>query len=123
MRALPDAQVRVRKGELVCVVTLQPKPACKRYTAEIRYKHRDRPHVRILAPALELHPGAASLPHVYQGDELCLHLPGEWRDELLLARTIFPWTCAWLVHYEVWLVTGHWTGSGHDCPAMQPASG
>ncbi|MDP9848099.1 hypothetical protein [Streptosporangium lutulentum] len=33
---------------------------------------------------------------------------------MLLARTILPWTCEWLLHYELWLITGRWAGSGED---------
>lgn len=31
---------------------------------------------------------------------------------MLLAKTILPWTAEWLLHYEVWLVTGEWVGGG-----------
>lgn len=113
---LPEAEVKVRRGELVCIAPLQPSPACRRYTARIVYRHRCWPRVTITDPPLELHPGATALPHVYSGGDLCLYLPGQWREEMLLADTILPWTAEWLLHYELWLVTGHWSGSGHDCP-------
>jgi hypothetical protein len=29
-----------------------------------------------------------------------------------IADTIVPWTAEWLVHYEIWLVTGEWYGGG-----------
>jgi hypothetical protein len=32
-----------------------------------------------------------------------------------IADTIVPWTAEWLVHYEIWLMTGEWYGGG-DCP-------
>jgi hypothetical protein len=44
---------------------------------------------------------------------LCLYYPGQWRPDLLLSTTIVPWTAEWLMHYELWLATGHWTGGGH----------
>jgi hypothetical protein len=119
---LPEAEVSIHRGELVCTMYLQPTPACRRYTARIVYRHRRQPRVTITDPTLELHPNAVSLPHVYGGGELCLYLPGEWRDDMLLANTILPWTSEWLLHYELWLITGHWAGSGHDCPAVPPAS-
>ena len=31
---------------------------------------------------------------------------------MLLADTIVPWAAEWLMHYELWLVTGEWTGGG-----------
>jgi hypothetical protein len=120
---LPEAEISVHRGELVCAAFLQPTPASKRYTARIVYRHRRQPRVTIIDPPLELAPGAKALPHVYGGGELCLYLPGEWQENMLLADTILPWASEWLLHYEFWLVTGHWAGSGHDCPAMPSASG
>lgn len=119
---LPEADVTVQRGELVCTAFLQPSPLSERYTARIVYRHRRRPRVTIIDPPLELAPGARSLPHIYGDGTLCLCLPGEWRESMLLADTILGWTSEWLLHYEFWLVTGHWAGSGHDCPVTPPAS-
>jgi hypothetical protein len=112
--ALPHARAQVRDGRLRCSVTLQPSPICQVYTVEVTYRHRSRPRVMVTDPELKLHPRATALPHVYRGGDLCLHLPGEWNDSMLLARTILPWTSEWLLHYELWLITGRWAGSGDD---------
>jgi hypothetical protein len=50
-------------------------------------------------------------------DDLFLYLPGQWKDSMLLVDTILPWTSQGLLYYELWLITGHWMGSGHDHPA------
>ncbi|MEU8205821.1 hypothetical protein [Streptosporangium sp. NPDC049046] len=97
---------------MTCSVTLQPSAICRVYTVEVTYRHRSRPRVMVIDPELKLHPRATALPHVYPKGDLCLHLPGEWNDSMLLARTIMPWTCEWLLHYELWLITGRWAGSG-----------
>ncbi|GAB3967002.1 hypothetical protein GCM10027615_15560 [Plantactinospora veratri] len=52
-------------------------------------------------------------PHVYPADELCLYYPGGWKQNMLLSTTVVPWTAEWLMHYELWLVTGRWSGGGH----------
>jgi len=117
---LPHAQGAVHRGRLVCTVTLQPNVLCRVYTVKVTYRHRSSPRVRVIDPLLELHPRATSLPHVYSGGDLCLYLPGEWTEDMLLARTILPWTCEWLLHYELWLITGRWAGSGED-HAVSPA--
>jgi hypothetical protein len=96
---------------------LQPTPASRQYTARLTYRHRRAPRVAIIDPPLALHPGATSLPHVYADGDLCLYLPGQWKESMLLADTILPWISQWLLYYEVWLITGHWMGSGHDYPA------
>lgn len=36
----------------------------------------------------------------------------------LISRTLVPWAAEWLLHYEVWTITGKWHGGGHE-----PASG
>lgn len=39
---------------------------------------------------------------------------------MLLSTTVVPWTAEWLIHYEVWLATGQWTGGGHAPTAPHP---
>lgn len=111
---LPHARGTVRRGRLTCTVAVQPSPLSRIYTAQISYRHGSTPRVRITDPPLDLHPRATVLPHVYSDGDLCLHLPEEWREDMLLARTIMPWTSEWLLHYELWLITGRWAGSGAD---------
>ncbi len=110
---LPTATGTVRRGKLDCVMRIQPSPASQRYTVRLRYQHGRHPQVTVIDPQLTLHPHAHALPHVYPGDELCLYYPSEWRHDMLLATTILPWTAEWLMHYELWLITGRWTGGGH----------
>ncbi|MDQ1068804.1 hypothetical protein [Streptomyces canus] len=117
---LPEAQGTVRGGELVCTVPLQPTPASRCYTVRVAYRHRRRPRVTVTDPPLTLHPRATALPHVYPDGDLCLHLPGEWKEHMLLSHTILPWASEWLLHYELWRVTGRWAASGHDY-AVPPA--
>jgi len=90
--ALPETQGTVHRGELRCTAVLQPTPASRRYTARLTYRHRRAPRVAIIDPPLALHPGATSLPHVYSSGDLCLYLPGQWKESMLLADTIMPWT-------------------------------
>jgi hypothetical protein len=111
--ALKDVTVALRDGALRAEFTLQPTSASAVYRVRLVHRLRARPMVTILDPPLRRHEGAAALPHVYPGDELCLYYPGQWNDSLLLARTIVPWTSEWLLHYELWLITGRWEGGGH----------
>jgi hypothetical protein len=109
---LPGTDGTIRRGELDCTTRLQPSPASQTYTVRLRYRHGRRPRVTVTDPPLQLHPGAGALPHVYPGDELCLYFPGEWQHDMLLAATVLPWTAEWLLHYELWLITGSWAGGG-----------
>lgn len=120
---LPAARGRIYRCELHCVLPIRPSPASQTYTVQLRYRHGDHPHVTVIDPPLEAGPGRQDLPHVYPGNELCLYYPGEWRHNMLLATTVLPWIAEWLIHYEVWRVTGQWTGGGHDehqAPSPRP---
>jgi len=95
------------------------KPQYATYALEIRYQVGSFPEVRVLAPALVRLPAneEGQLPHVYPPAEdptLCLFDPqtDEWSPSMPIAQTIVPWALDWLVCYELWLMTGKWTGGG-----------
>lgn len=110
----PDARAQWKRGILSWTGSIQPGPLCHTYTVRITWDgHRRRPVVRILQPRLNA-PEGGSLPHIFPGNELCLHYPDEWSPELAIADTIIPWTSEWLYFYELWAATGEWQGGGHD---------
>jgi hypothetical protein len=89
------------------------------YRIEVRYQLGMAPQVRVLTPKLVRLPGNAEgqLPHVYPPAEdptLCLFDPrdNEWNASMFIARTTVPWSLDWLACYELWLMTGRWTGGG-----------
>lgn len=94
--------------------TVRPLPLSETYTLRIRYKKYEGPEVWVISPALKLYEDAASIPHTYVGDYLCLHYPDykEWSSDKYVAETIVPWISLWLVYYEGWLATGKWLGGG-----------
>lgn len=110
---LSAASGSVNRGVLDCVVPLQPSPASQVYTVRFVYRHGARPRATVIDPELILHPDADSLPHVYPEGDLCLYSHGEWRHDMFLSTTVVPWAAEWLLHYELWLITGHWHGGGH----------
>jgi hypothetical protein len=77
------------------------------------YKLGQRPNVYVVDPRLTRRNGEQA-PHLYGKSELCLYRPGrgEWSPSMLLSDTIVPWASEWLLHYEIWLATGEWTGGG-----------
>jgi hypothetical protein len=115
-QVIPDARSRFRRGELIAVVSLQPTAQSSTYAVEISYRPGSPPTVRVLQPALQPRPGSAGLPHVYTGDQLCLNLPGDWNPVMSIGETIIPWAAEWLLHYEIWLACGEWTGGGVHSP-------
>lgn len=81
------------------------------YVVSLRYDARRHPTVRVVNPALVPN-GDDELPHICPDGSLCLYRPGEWTWGDPLAKTVIPWACEWLFHYEVWRATGEWSGSG-----------
>lgn len=98
--------------------TLQPTPLSREYTVRITYELGQFPRVKVL-PRLPSRPGEP-LPHFYREGLLCLHKVGEWSPRMLIADTIVPWACEWLLHYEIWLATGVWHGGGEDPLDSEP---
>jgi hypothetical protein len=105
----PDTRLTLKPGWLSWTGRLQPCDLSRIYTVRITYTRGRYPAVRVLAPELK---GTENgfLPHTYDNGTLCLHDAGQWNATMLIVDTIVPWAAEWLLHYEVWLATGKWSG-------------
>jgi hypothetical protein len=112
--AFPGFHVITARNELRCSGVLQPSLTSDKYTIGLEYRVPSRPRVQVLRPHLRLAPGCTKLPHVFEGDDLCLHLSTDWRPDLRISEFILPWISFWLFFYEAWLMTGEWLGGGHE---------
>jgi hypothetical protein len=114
--------VAIERSRLRWCGELQPTPLSNRYVVSLTYSvSRRAPAVVVREPQLRAE-GVADLPHVYDGDVLCLCYPWQWDEGKLISRTIIPWAAEWLVHFEIWKVTGLWKGGGHEpAVAVEPA--
>lgn len=93
---------------------------CREYQVRLEYQVKHLPRVFVEDPPLERRLPDEGVPHTFSDDELCL-FRGEFRSDLLLARTVVPWLLLWLVFYESWLVTGEWQGGGeHPGDVVMP---
>lgn len=104
----PQFHFRWVKGRACWTGFLKPSSESPDYKVQIEYRLLYHPKTHILHP--EILPDA---PHVYKSDKsLCLYYPidGSWSSDLLIAKTIIPWTAEWLRFYEIWCVTGKWFG-------------
>ena len=112
-KMFPGANIRINRNCLIWQAQLTPTELSETYTVRLKYKLKDRPKVQVLKPELIV-PEGRRLPHTYSGKQLCLYYPGsgDWRGDMLLSQTIVPWISEWLLHYEIWLVTGKWHGGG-----------
>ncbi len=114
LRQLPTTTVAtVKSGRLRWEGRLQPTVRSNTYFVRIDYAVPLYPAVTIVAPKLEI-PSGAALPHTYPGERLCLYYPRQWDRTMLIATTIVPWSSEWLLHYEIWKITGEWLGGGHE---------
>lgn len=93
---------------------VKPFGVSNRYKLRVTYRLDQSPDVEVLEPALKRREPSKAIPHMYRGELLCLFWPHgfEWDPTKLIATTIVPWATFWLLHYEVWLVTGEWLGGG-----------
>jgi hypothetical protein len=111
------SSVTITRGRLLWQGQITPTRASRTFMLRMSYDGRDgTPSVTVVRPELRSD-DVRRLPHVYPDDELCLCYPREWNAGKLIAYTIIPWAAEWLVHYEIFLVTGTWHGGGHE-PAV-----
>lgn len=126
----PGTQIR-RKSEmeLTWTGTVTPSPLSASYTLRLHYKYKEGAKVYVIDPKpLTLAEGKTVLPHVYSTPEqrLCLYYPtgNEWDTGMYYVKTLIPWACEWLIHYECWVATGTWHGGGihHETEAEKQAN-
>jgi hypothetical protein len=112
----PEGTGRLGPGSLVWEMMIQPSVFSRPYQARIEYRQEHIPGTRITDPNLRLLAGDRKIPHLYNqvGDPLCLfYVPArEWNSSMPIAKTIVPWSCEWLFHFEAWLHSGEWDGGG-----------
>jgi len=115
-RLYPQGVGRISHDRLVWRGKLKPSAFSREYSVQIAYQTSHFPETLVLQPTIRELAGDRKVPHVFPGvgDPLCLfYAPArEWNSTMLLARTIVPWSCEWLFHFEAWLFTDQWDGGG-----------
>lgn len=125
----PDCVIkRFREESLTWTCSVTPSPSSSTYKLKMQYVRNNGVQVYVIDPKpLALVDGKKYLPHAYSTPEqcLCLYYPDrtEWNVGMLYTKTIIPWACEWLCHYELWLATGTWHGGGirHETEAEKQA--
>lgn len=98
---------------------VQPTEMNDRYGLRIEYRTRKPPKTWVDYPALMRRDPGERVPHTYRDGSLCLYR-SEFHSDMLIARTIVPWSMLWLMFYEAWRFTGEWQGGGtHPGAALQ----
>lgn len=108
-------------GRLTWTVELTPTPLSVTYTVRLEYQPGDRPVVTVVDPPLQRRDGEL-LPHVFEGDKLCLDFADFDDTKHLIADLLIPWVSDWLYHYEMWFITGDWHGGGIHPEDLPPQS-
>ncbi|NOU58886.1 hypothetical protein [Marinifilum caeruleilacunae] len=116
----PSSTVTISKNVLTWKHNLQPSPLSEKYKIKLIYRLGKSPNVYVLSPVLRKRKKEDDFNHLYSEDKqwLCLYYKRarEWDTSMLLADILVPWISEWLLHYEIWSVTGKWNGGGiqHD---------
>ena len=112
-KLFPNSVGEVKQGVLQWSNYFTPTPMSDKYKIKLTLKEKSTPKVYVVEPVLNI-PEGKRLPHVYPGNRLCLYAPHykQWDANLYLVDTIIPWISEWLFYYELWLVTGEWSGGG-----------
>lgn len=117
-RLFPSSKIkRYKNSSIKWECEMQPTEFLNKYKVLLKCVN-NKVHVFILEPKpLKLPCGNSSLPHVYShvDQRLCLFYPKEKEFDpktMLFAHTIVPWISEWLLHYEIWLISGKWFGGG-----------
>ena len=119
-RLYPHGEGRLIANRLIWHCVLQPSAFSRKYLLEVTYLLGEFPTTIVLDPSPRELAGGRKPPHVYagSGDPLCLFYPAarEWSSSMPISRTIVPWACEWLLHFEAWLYSGVWEGGGTTHP-------
>ena len=117
LRALyPDGMAQIIRTKLLWRNIFRPSAFSREYRVQIEYQCGEWPRTRVLSPSLRALAEKRKIPHIYPlpGDPLCLFYSHarEWNPSMVIAKTIVPWACEWLLHFEAWLFTDVWEGGG-----------
>jgi hypothetical protein len=113
---ISDGTGSLRGRKLIWHYRAQPTAMSRVYSLRIEFVAETRPAAYVEQPNLVALAGGRKLPHVYcqSPTELCLYRPGkrEWTNQMLIDRTIVPWSILWLFFFEEWLASDDWKGGG-----------
>ena len=120
----PHFSYNMKNNSVTWIGTLQPTAMSEKYTVKIQYAINSYPNVWVVSPELKQR-DTENIPHTYGGSRLCLYLPGtgECYGNMLIAKTIVPWTSLWLYYYELWHAIGEWLGGGVHPPTNKKQEG
>lgn len=112
-RLMPQGRTWLRPGRLHWIGSVQPAAGCGTYDLRLTARPGRPPTIVVTAPALQPNEDG-HMPHVYDDGSLCVSQRGDWRPHMLFTDTFIPWSCEWLINYELWLATSIWFGDGPD---------
>ena len=117
LRRFPSGTGSVKRDVLSWSMAARPTAFSLEYLIEVECRLGGAPDVYVSGGEIEKMDDLSEIPHHYSVDaekkrvKICLDY-GEWRRDQLIAATMVPWAVEWLAHFEIWLVTGKWTGGG-----------
>jgi len=116
---LPGAVSSQNGRTLYFKVGISPGSFGRLYQCLLKIKPDGQPpDAVVLEPDLSALAGGKQIPHTYaydgKGTRLCLWWPKsrDWMPSMKLTDTFIPWIAEWLYYFELWLLTGEWSGGG-----------
>ena len=113
----PEGRGTIRYGTLCWSCEVFPSPLSLKYLIELEYLWGKTPRVYVSGGELLGLESFDAIPHQYSNlttdHKVCVCLDRlPWDSTTIIARTLIPWAIEWLAHFEVWLISGKWTGGG-----------
>jgi len=128
--AWPSFKCRVSGTGVRCEGMLQPTPISASYSIVVEFRRYRAPRAWVKTPILTVRSEGEAIPHVDPdarvpgGYRPCLGVPnsGEYTTNETAHCQLIPWLAEWLFHYEMWHMTGVWSGGGKHHESTEKSS-
>ena len=117
MRMIPESSGSLEKADIRSTYDGFRASSCSGvYRIEIEGKREGKPIIWLSGGSIDRQ-SAKEAPHKFGIDEngpriqLCLDR-FNWQPDQLYSQTYIPWAMEWIIHFEIWRLTGKWTGGG-----------
>lgn len=124
-KSFPDTTTELKNNTLIWYGEIKPTPLSRTYNIKLEYKKGFKPRVYLYGEHI-IGIEKKNFPHHYEIKdngkqvELCLYIPFEFNDSMIIADTIILWAQEWLFYYEIWILTNEWHGGGRHPAVKKP---
>lgn len=116
-KVFPTSVGKINSGRIQwCYDAFQTSPVSHMYRIEIEGRLGIKPAVWLSGGAINKS-NIRKIPHKYDIDlddlrvKICLDR-FDWKPYQLYVSSYIPWAMEWIIFFEIWCVTGEWSGGG-----------